>query len=175
MRESQTERETHTHKTETGRQRQRQTETDRDRDRQRQREENKTQLTNNHRTGSEGFCSVGTNQFSQLQNYAVHIVMKNALISTLGIVHVAGIYHPPIDCGVNNFQGDPWSLSAFTMAHELGHTLGMRHDEEFCLCGQRGCITNAVRVPAERFSNCTYADFQRPLSTRDHVCTLLQV
>nr|XP_019575544.1 PREDICTED: disintegrin and metalloproteinase domain-containing protein 21-like [Rhinolophus sinicus] len=98
---------------------------------------------------------------SRLQYDAAHIFIKNPLISTLGIAYVAGICRPPIDCGVNNFQGDPWSLFALTVAHELGHTLGMRHDEEFCLCGQRGCIMNAVRVPADSFTNCSYADFTK--------------
>ncbi|KAM7154734.1 disintegrin and metalloproteinase domain-containing protein 21-like [Molossus nigricans] len=100
-------------------------------------------------------------RLSRLQYDAAHIFIKNSLISTLGIAYVAGICRPPIDCGVNNFQGDPWSLFALTVAHELGHTLGMLHDEEFCLCGQRGCIMNAVRVPAERFTNCSYADFTK--------------
>ncbi|XP_058423919.1 disintegrin and metalloproteinase domain-containing protein 21-like [Diceros bicornis minor] len=98
---------------------------------------------------------------SQLQYDAAHIFIKNSLIPVLGIAYVAGICHPPIDSGVNNFQGDSWSLFALTVAHELGHTLGMRHDEEFCLCGQGGCIMNAVRVPAERFTNCSYADFTK--------------
>ncbi|XP_036768926.2 disintegrin and metalloproteinase domain-containing protein 21 [Manis pentadactyla] len=98
---------------------------------------------------------------SQLQYDAAHIFIKNSLLSVLGIAYVAGICRPPIDCGVNNFQGDPWSLFALTVAHELGHTLGMRHDEEFCLCGQSGCIMNAIRVPAERFTNCSYADFTK--------------
>lgn len=47
---------------------------------------------------------------SQLQYDAAHIFIKNSLLSVLGIAYVAGICRPPIDCGVNNFQGDPWSL-----------------------------------------------------------------
>ncbi|XP_037359502.1 disintegrin and metalloproteinase domain-containing protein 21-like [Talpa occidentalis] len=96
---------------------------------------------------------------SQLQYDTAHIFIKNSLISVLGIAYVAGICRPPIDCGVNNFQGDSWYLFALTVAHELGHTLGMQHDEEFCVCGQSGCIMNAIRVPAERFTNCSYVDF----------------
>ena len=74
---------------------------------------------------------------------------------------MAGICHPPLDCGVNNFKGDPWSVFALTVAHELGHTLGMQHDEEFCVCGQRACLMNAIRLPAERFTNCSYAEFTK--------------
>ncbi|XP_007528504.2 disintegrin and metalloproteinase domain-containing protein 21 [Erinaceus europaeus] len=98
---------------------------------------------------------------SQLQYDTAHIFIKNSLINVLGIAYVAGICHPPIDCGVNNFQGDPLSLFALTVAHELGHTLGMRHDEEFCVCKQNDCIMNAIRMPAEGFTNCSYADFAK--------------
>ncbi|XP_005865892.2 PREDICTED: disintegrin and metalloproteinase domain-containing protein 21 [Myotis brandtii] len=98
---------------------------------------------------------------SRLHCDAAHIFIKNSLISTLGIAYVAGICRPPIDCGVNNFQEDPWSLFALTVAHELGHTLGMQHDDEFCWCGQSGCIMSAIRMPAERFTNCSYADFTK--------------
>ncbi|XP_036697950.1 disintegrin and metalloproteinase domain-containing protein 21-like [Balaenoptera musculus] len=100
---------------------------------------------------------------SQLQYDAAHIFIKNSFISVLGIAYVAGICRPPLDCGVNNFKGDPWSVFALTVAHELGHTLGMQHDEEFCLCGQSACIMNAIRVPAERFTNCSYADFTKTI------------
>ena len=98
---------------------------------------------------------------SQLQYDAAHIFIENSLISVLGIAYVAGICHPPLDCGVNNFKGDPWSVFALTVAHELGHTLGMKHDEEFCVCGQSACIMNAIRLPAERFTNCSYAEFTK--------------
>nr|XP_005561714.2 disintegrin and metalloproteinase domain-containing protein 21 [Macaca fascicularis] len=98
---------------------------------------------------------------SQLQHDAAHMFIKNSLISILGLAYIAGICRPPIDCGVDNFQGDTWSLFANTVAHELGHILGMQHDEEFCFCGERGCIMNTFRVPAEKFTNCSYADFMK--------------
>ncbi|XP_076705393.1 disintegrin and metalloproteinase domain-containing protein 21 [Callospermophilus lateralis] len=98
---------------------------------------------------------------SQLQHDAAHIFIKNAHISILGLAYVAGICRPPIDCGVDNFQEDPWSLFANTVAHELGHTLGMYHDEDFCFCGEKGCLMSTFRVPAERFTNCSYVDFMK--------------
>ncbi|XP_013010606.1 disintegrin and metalloproteinase domain-containing protein 21 [Cavia porcellus] len=101
--------------------------------------------------------------FSQLQHDAAHIFIKNPHINTLGLAYVAGICRSPIDCGVCNFQGDPWSLFANTVAHELGHILGMQHDNgEFCSCGGEGCIMSTYRIPeAERFSNCSYIDFMK--------------
>ncbi|XP_045410676.1 disintegrin and metalloproteinase domain-containing protein 21 [Lemur catta] len=98
---------------------------------------------------------------SQIQHDAAHIFIKNPLISIFGIAYVAGICRPPIDCGVDNFQGDTWYLFANTVTHELGHTLGMQHDEQFCFCGEKGCIMSAFRVPAEKFTNCSYADFMK--------------
>ncbi|XP_007940548.1 disintegrin and metalloproteinase domain-containing protein 21 [Orycteropus afer afer] len=98
---------------------------------------------------------------SGLQHDAAHLFIKYSFKNVLGLAYVAGICHPPIDCGVNSFRGDPWSLFALTVAHELGHTLGMQHDEEFCLCEQSGCIMNTVRVTAKRFTNCSYAQFRK--------------
>uniref|UniRef100_A0A2K6D5P1 ADAM metallopeptidase domain 21 n=1 Tax=Macaca nemestrina TaxID=9545 RepID=A0A2K6D5P1_MACNE len=98
---------------------------------------------------------------SQLQHDAAHMFIKNSLISILGLVYIAGICRPRIDCVVDNFQGDTWSLFANTVAHELRHSLGMQHDEEFCFCGERGCIMCTFRVPAEKFTNCSYGDFMK--------------
>lgn len=98
---------------------------------------------------------------SQVPHDAAHIFIRSSLISVLGIAYVAGICHPPLDCGVENFQGDSWSLFANTVAHELGHTFGMQHDEELCSCGESGCVMSTFRVPAERFTNCSYSDFMK--------------
>ncbi|XP_010587012.2 disintegrin and metalloproteinase domain-containing protein 21 [Loxodonta africana] len=109
----------------------------------------------------ENFCHWKQISLSRLQHDAAHLFIKYSFKNVLGLAYVAGICHPPIDCGVNSFQGDLWSLFALTVAHELGHTLGMQHDEEFCLCEQRGCIMNAIRMVAKRFTNCSYAQFRK--------------
>ncbi|XP_004624959.1 disintegrin and metalloproteinase domain-containing protein 21 [Octodon degus] len=97
---------------------------------------------------------------AQLQHDAAHIFIQSAHIDLLGLAYVAGICQSPIDCGVCNFRGDPWSVFANTVAHELGHILGMVHDEKPCSCGEDGCIMSAYRVPeAKRFTNCSYLDF----------------
>ncbi|XP_017193198.1 disintegrin and metalloproteinase domain-containing protein 21 [Oryctolagus cuniculus] len=103
-------------------------------------------------------------RLSKTQHDAAHIFIKNSLISVLGLAYVAGICRPPLDCGVCNFQGDTLSYFANTVAHELGHILGMRHDEKFCFCGESGCVMSTFKVPADRFTNCSYTDFMNTTS-----------
>ncbi|KAM9201960.1 LOW QUALITY PROTEIN: disintegrin and metalloproteinase domain-containing protein 21-like [Dugong dugon] len=97
---------------------------------------------------------------SWLQHDPTHLFIKYSFKNVLGLAYIAGIY-PYIDCGVNSFQGDLWSLLALTVAHELGLTLGTQHDEEFCLCEQRGCIMNTIRMVAKKFTNYSYAQFRK--------------
>ncbi|XP_055459712.1 disintegrin and metalloproteinase domain-containing protein 30 [Psammomys obesus] len=53
--------------------------------------------------------------------------------------------------GINVIQPATWT------AHELGHGVGMRHDEEYCQCrGRTDCIMGTGR---SGFSNCSYVHF----------------
>ncbi|ELV11680.1 Disintegrin and metalloproteinase domain-containing protein 30 [Tupaia chinensis] len=45
--------------------------------------------------------------------------------------------------------------------HELGHAVGMNHDEEYCQCrGRRSCLMGTGRTG---FSNCSYISFYRQI------------
>ncbi|XP_060895645.1 disintegrin and metalloproteinase domain-containing protein 8a [Labrus mixtus] len=67
---------------------------------------------------------------------------------------------------------------ASTIAHEMGHNLGLSHDTENCVCGsltsKRGCIMSesvGVVYP-EQFSSCSQQQLSRFLDEVDPFCLL---
>ncbi|XP_067879158.1 zinc metalloproteinase-disintegrin-like MTP4 isoform X2 [Heterodontus francisci] len=61
---------------------------------------------------------------------------------------------------------------ASTMAHEMGHNLGMNHDDNNCLCTSESCIMSPVLssvLPTE-FSSCSHQNFQSFTLTRVASC-----
>ncbi|XP_051897169.1 zinc metalloproteinase-disintegrin-like crotastatin isoform X2 [Pristis pectinata] len=61
---------------------------------------------------------------------------------------------------------------ASTMAHEMGHNLGMDHDDNACLCNSNACIMSPVLssvLPTE-FSSCSHQNFQRFTLTQTASC-----
>ncbi|XP_012590466.1 PREDICTED: disintegrin and metalloproteinase domain-containing protein 20-like, partial [Condylura cristata] len=54
---------------------------------------------------------------------------------------------------------------AYSIAHELGHNLGMKHDNPLCTCGEKHCIMYPWKVTATKFSNCSYASFRDFIAT----------
>ncbi|KAM3830894.1 LOW QUALITY PROTEIN: zinc metalloproteinase-disintegrin-like HF3 [Vipera latastei] len=73
--------------------------------------------------------------------------------------------HSPIDHAV-----------AATMAHEMGHNLGMQHDENQCNCGANSCIM-APQIsdpPPIYFSDCSRNYYQTFLTNYRPDCTLIR-
>ncbi|XP_031449494.1 disintegrin and metalloproteinase domain-containing protein 21-like isoform X2 [Phasianus colchicus] len=58
-------------------------------------------------------------------------------------------------------------LSSFivTFVHELGHNLGMRHDERHCKCRRKRCIMYETESDTDAFSDCSYKDYFDLLGT----------
>ncbi|XP_041644618.1 disintegrin and metalloproteinase domain-containing protein 8a isoform X2 [Cheilinus undulatus] len=67
---------------------------------------------------------------------------------------------------------------ASTIAHEMGHNLGLTHDTEDCICGsftsKKGCIMSESVgfVYPEKFSSCSQQQLNRFLDEVDPACLL---
>ncbi|KAK2845847.1 hypothetical protein Q7C36_010701 [Tachysurus vachellii] len=61
-----------------------------------------------------------------------------------------------------------------TLAHEMGHNLGMGHDNSSCACSGESCIMAAYlsyNIP-QLFSNCSLANYEQFLNSRSPECLL---
>ncbi|KPP78945.1 hypothetical protein Z043_101510, partial [Scleropages formosus] len=59
-----------------------------------------------------------------------------------------------------------------TLAHEMGHNLGMNHDSSSCICTGSTCIMSAALsydIP-ENFSSCSDANYEQFLTSRNPPC-----
>ncbi|XP_076142521.1 disintegrin and metalloproteinase domain-containing protein 8a isoform X1 [Alosa pseudoharengus] len=78
--------------------------------------------------------------------------------------------------GVNQDRHDGIHSLASTMAHEMGHNLGMSHDKEDCYCGRnaKSCVmadTIGFDYP-ERFSSCSQLAYKTFLEDYNPSCLL---
>uniref|UniRef100_T1DEB4 SVMP-CohPH-2 n=1 Tax=Crotalus helleri TaxID=8741 RepID=T1DEB4_CROHE len=93
---------------------------------------------------------------------------------TIGIAYTNGMCDLKRSVGIVQDHSEINLRVAVTMAHELGHNLGMRHDNNSCSCGGYSCIMSPVlrHRPSKLFSNCSKKDYQRFLTVYNPQCIL---
>ncbi|KAG5858184.1 Snake venom metalloprotease precursor [Bothrops jararaca] len=81
---------------------------------------------------------------------------------TIGIAYMAGMCDLEASVGVVEDHSTINLKMAVTMAHEMGHNLGMDHDNDTCTCGAKSCVMAArlSKDPSKLFSNCSQ-EYQR--------------
>ncbi|KGL84182.1 Zinc metalloproteinase-disintegrin NaMP, partial [Tinamus guttatus] len=83
--------------------------------------------------------------------------------TTVGLAFLKSICSDVYSAGIIQDHNRNEIAVGATMAHEMGHNLGMSHDTKACTCSTKVCImTDTVSsVIPERFSSCSLQDFEK--------------
>ncbi|KAJ7344758.1 hypothetical protein JRQ81_000708 [Phrynocephalus forsythii] len=106
----------------------------------------------------------------RLQNDAGHLFIYKSYELTLGIAFLGQICSNYYGTGVTSYMTSNLFDVTVTFAHELGHNLGMMHDEKYCSCDRSACIMRAFHSRTDKFSNCSYNAY---FNKRNSHCLLI--
>uniref|UniRef100_A0A1W7RJU9 Metalloproteinase (Type I) 3a n=1 Tax=Agkistrodon contortrix contortrix TaxID=8713 RepID=A0A1W7RJU9_AGKCO len=92
----------------------------------------------------------------------------------IGRAPLAGMCDPMFSVGIVEDHSAINLLVALTMAHELGHNLGMDHDGNQCHCGANSCVMadTLSNQPSKLFSDCSKKYYQKFLKVKNPQCIL---
>ncbi|XP_032906237.1 A disintegrin and metalloproteinase with thrombospondin motifs 17 [Amblyraja radiata] len=101
-------------------------------------------------------------------------VNKNEPCDTVGIAYLGGACNPKRKCVLAEDNG--LSL-AFTIAHELGHNLGMSHDDDHSTCAEHFHIMSGEWIKGKNpsdlsWSACSHGDLESFLRSKASTCLL---
>ncbi|XP_070597768.1 disintegrin and metalloproteinase domain-containing protein 20-like [Erythrolamprus reginae] len=85
-----------------------------------------------------------------------HLFIFNRLVQAGGIAYIGSICKSDWASAVVVYRTLSLFLISTIFAHELGHALGMRHDEKYCHCERSICIMAPFALVTDQFSNCSY-------------------
>nr|XP_056707880.1 disintegrin and metalloproteinase domain-containing protein 20-like [Euleptes europaea] len=95
----------------------------------------------------------------RLEHDASHLFIYKKFETDLGLAYVAGMCSTDSASAVESYVTSILASFATIFIHELGHNLGMRHDETDCICDLPDCIMARRHTLAYKFSNCSYNDY----------------
>lgn len=104
---------------------------------------------------------------------SAQLILKKSFGGTAGMAFVSTVCSRSHGGGINAFQNKNVPLFASIVAHELGHNLGMNHDDgRTCLCPSGACIMNSGATGSRNFSSCSADDFEKMILSTGGSCLL---
>ncbi|XP_047464293.1 disintegrin and metalloproteinase domain-containing protein 9 [Mugil cephalus] len=88
----------------------------------------------------------------------------------LGMAFVGTVCSEATSGGLNVFSDNSLNYVSTVVAHEMGHNLGMNHDNTRCNCNGSSCIMGATATGSTLFSTCSADDFESLVIRGGGVC-----
>ncbi|NXI72960.1 ADA20 protein, partial [Anseranas semipalmata] len=95
----------------------------------------------------------------RMRHDTAHLFAFQSFGKSLGLAYLRSVCNSQWSSAVDSFTNRKLSSFIITFAHELGHNLGMRHDEPGCKCRRKKCIMYESEVNTDAFSDCSYKDY----------------
>ncbi|XP_077417345.1 disintegrin and metalloproteinase domain-containing protein 9-like isoform X2 [Vanacampus margaritifer] len=104
---------------------------------------------------------------------SAQLILTKSFGVTAGMAFVAAVCSRSYGGGINSFQNNNVFAFASVVAHELGHNLGMYHDDSrTCTCPAQACIMTGSTTGSRNFSSCSADDFEKMLLHTGGSCLL---
>uniref|UniRef100_H2YWW6 Peptidase M12B domain-containing protein n=1 Tax=Ciona savignyi TaxID=51511 RepID=H2YWW6_CIOSA len=116
---------------------------------------------------------VATNSW-QLTDHAM-LIQYSRGEKTIGLAYLHGMCSNSISSSITHDFSDSVAAVGVVMAHELGHSLGISHDVDYCVCNHSQptqCIMHPNTNPSTMWSNCSVAHLETFLRDYDPGCLL---
>ncbi|XP_029915346.1 disintegrin and metalloproteinase domain-containing protein 9-like isoform X2 [Myripristis murdjan] len=104
---------------------------------------------------------------------SAQLILKKSFGGTAGMAFVSTVCSRSHGGGINAFTNNNVPSFASIVAHELGHNLGMNHDDgRSCSCPVAACIMNSGATGSRNFSSCSADDFEKMILLTGGNCLL---
>ncbi|XP_053496653.1 disintegrin and metalloproteinase domain-containing protein 9 [Ictalurus furcatus] len=92
----------------------------------------------------------------------------------LGMAYVGTVCSASSGGGISVYGDNGFQYYSTVLAHEMGHNLGMTHDDTRCQCDGRNCIMYSTATGSTLFSTCSGTDFENLVLRGGGACLLNQ-
>lgn len=104
---------------------------------------------------------------------SAQLILRKNFGQTAGMAFVSTVCSRSHGGGINAFNNNLVVSFASIVAHELGHNLGMNHDDgRQCTCPIGACIMNSGATGSKNFSSCSADDFEKMILLTGGACLL---
>ncbi|KAG7480703.1 hypothetical protein MATL_G00059070 [Megalops atlanticus] len=104
---------------------------------------------------------------------SAQLILKKSFGGTAGMAFVSTVCSRSHGGGINAYTSNNIQSFASIVAHELGHNLGMNHDDDRnCHCSVESCIMNSGATGSRNFSSCSADDFEKLILNSGGSCLL---